>query len=414
MEKEDKKKNQNNDTETVRDEMAVEIAEMLNKKSEAAKEGKIAFFLDEEESSPVLDWTSTGNSMLDLAISNRPNGGLPAGRIIELTGLESSGKSLLGAHFLAETQKKGGVGVYIDTEFADCEPFLRAIGVNVPSLNWVKLNTLEKIFDHIESIIAQVRKSQKNRPVGILVDSLAAATTEKELAADHGAEGYATGKAIIISKAMRKITELISTQNITLVFTNQLRQKIGFVGLGDPWTTSGGKAVAYHSSVRVRLKKTGQIKNIDKEVIGIKTKALIIKNRMGPPLRSVEFDIFFNRGIDNYGNWLQYLIDWDIVTNAKKVKDDGRKKKTKKELEAEKEEDKKAKSLQFTLPVEGKEPEIIQFEKRDFVKFLSTRPDVRKWFYDQLCERYIMKYKNADEGVYDDVTYEAPGEGSSE
>ena len=316
-EKIEKKGRVEHDMAPVRDDLADSLAETLNK----INEGKVAFFLDaQEDPSQILDWVSTGNSMLDLACSNRPNGGFPCGRIIELTGLESSGKSLLGAHFLAEIQKKGGVAVFIDTEFAVDPNFLTAIGVDIKKMLYINVNTVEDIFDNIEAIIANVRKSNKNRIVGILVDSMAAASTKKEIASDHGADGYATGKAIAISKAMRKITELIAKQRISLAFTNQLRQKIGFVGFGDPWTTSGGKALAFHSSLRIRLKTTNQIKNANKEVIGVKVKATVIKNRMGPPMRSVEFDIFFDRGIDNYGNWLQNLMDWGVIINAKKDK----------------------------------------------------------------------------------------------
>jgi recombination protein RecA len=173
--------------------------------------------------------------LVDLTIANRPNGGLPVGRITELTGLEASGKSLMGAHLLAETQKKGGLAVFIDTETSVSTDFLTAIGVDVPKMLYINVDTVEDVFDKVEEIITLVRKSSKNRLVTILVDSVAAASTKKELASDHGADGYATGKAIAISKAMRKITGLIAKQRVCLCFTNQLRQKVGFVGLGDPW-----------------------------------------------------------------------------------------------------------------------------------------------------------------------------------
>jgi recombination protein RecA len=385
--------------EDVRDELADALAETLNK----GGDGKVAFFLDaEDDPSQITDWVSTGNSMVDLAISNRPNGGLPVGRITELTGLEASGKSLMGAHLLAETQRKGGLAVFIDTETSVSPEFLTAIGVDVSKMLYINVDTVEDIFDKIEAMIAHVRKSNKNRLVTILVDSVAAASTKKEMASDHGADGYATGKAIAISKAMRKITSLIAKQRICLVFTNQLRQKVGFVGLGDPWTTSGGKALAFHASVRLRLQSVGQLKNADKQAVGIKTKCKVIKNRMGPPMRSVEFDIFFDRGIDNYGNWLERLIEWDIVTNAKKVKEEG-KKKTKKELEAEKEEDKKAKNLQFIMAVEGKEPETVVFEKKDLPKLLTERPECREYLYAKICENFVMKYKVPNSEMADDV-----------
>jgi recombination protein RecA len=406
---EKKKKTIEHEIAQTRDELAEALAESINKNSD----GKVAFFLDaEDDPSQVTDWVSTGNSLVDLTISNRPNGGLPVGRITELTGLEASGKSLMGAHLLAETQRKGGLAVFIDTETSVSTDFLTAIGVDVPKMLYINVDTVEDVFDKVEEIIALVRKSNKNRLVTILVDSVAAASTKKELASDHGADGYATGKAIAISKAMRKVTGLIAKQRICLCFTNQLRQKVGFVGLGDPWTTSGGKAIAFHSSVRLRLQQMNQIKNPDKQTIGIRTKCKVVKNRMGPPMRSVEFDIYFDRGIDNFSNWLEHLIEWDIVTNAKKVKGDV--KKTKKQLEEEKEEDKKAKSLQFIMPVEGKDPETVVFEKRDLPKLLKDRPECRDYLYSKLCENFVMKYKAPNSEIADDVEYDEASEGSDE
>jgi len=410
MEKSEKKKGRvEHEVEPVRDEMAEALAESLNKNSD----GKVAFFLDaEDDPSQIVDWVSTGNSLVDLAIGNRANAGLPVGRITEITGLEASGKSLMGAHLLAETQRKGGLAVFIDTETSVSPEFLAAIGVSIPNMLYINVDTVEDIFDKIEEIINLVRKSNKNRLVTILVDSVAAASTKKEMASDHGADGYATGKAIAISKAMRKITGLIAKQRICLCFTNQLRQKVGFVGLGDPWTTSGGKALAFHASVRLRLQSVGQLKNSDKQAIGIKTKCKVIKNRLGPPMRSVEFDIFFDRGIDNYGNWLERLIEWDVVTNAKKEKSD--KKKTKKELEAEKEEDKKAKNLQFIMTVEGKEPETVVFEKKDLPKLLVERPECKEYLYNKICENFVMKYRLPNTEMADDVELDTEAEGMDE
>lgn len=401
------------ESDDVRDNLADTLLESLNKENKDG--GKIAFFLnDEEDPSQIVDWVSTGNSMVDLDISNRPHGGVPVGRITELTGLEASGKSLMGAHLLAETQKKGGVAVFIDTESSVSPEFLSAIGVDINKMLYVSVNTVEEIFDTIESIVAKVRKANNNRLVTILVDSVAAASTSKELASDHGQDGYATGKAIIISKAMRKITEMIARQRVCLVFTNQLRQKLGFVGFGDPWTTSGGKALAFHASVRIRLQGVGQIK-VGDAVVGIKTKSKIIKNRMGPPMRSTEFNIFFDRGIDNYGNWLELLTEYELVGPAKADKtDDKGKKKTKKEIEEEKEANKKAKSLQFVFEVEGKEPEIVKFEKKDFPKMLAERPDLKEYLYQKLCDARVMKYRTTGESLEDDIEVDSGGEGMDE
>ena len=283
---------------SVKDDLAGVLADSLNKKF---KDYKVAYFLDGAQETPtdIKEFISTGSTMLDLAISNRPNGGIAVGRITELNGLESSGKSLVGAHLLAETQKKGGVAVYIDTETAVSEDFLEVIGVDISKMLYLHLETVEDIFEAIEEIVTKVRESDKDRLVTILVDSLAAATTKVELEADFDKDGWATAKAIIISKAMRKITQMIGRQKVALVFTNQLRQKLG-VMFGDPWTTSGGKALPFHASTRIRLKNMGQIKDTGKNVLGMKCRAKIVKNRLGPPLRHADYDMYFDRGIDNY------------------------------------------------------------------------------------------------------------------
>ena len=262
-----------------RDDLADVIASELNKQS---KTHQVAYFLDGVQNTPtdVTDWISTGSTLMDLAISNRPNGGLAAGRITELNGLEGSGKSLIGAHALASTQKKGGLAVYIDTESAVSAEFLQAIGVDTENMLYVHLETVEEIFDTIETIVTKIRESSKDRLVTILVDSLAAASTKVEMDADFDKDGWATSKAIVLSKAMRKITQMIARQKVCLIFTNQLRQKMG-VMFGDPWTTSGGKALPFHASTRIRLKNMGQIKDTKKNTIGIKIRAQVIKNRLG-------------------------------------------------------------------------------------------------------------------------------------
>jgi recombination protein RecA len=173
----------------------------------------------------VHGWVSTGASMLDVAISNRPYGGLPVGRITEITGLEQSGKSLVSAHLLAETQKQGGVAVLIDTENAVSTEFLQAIGVDVSKLLYVSADSVEQILNIPKPLLKKLEFHRKDKFVTIVVDSVAAASTEKEMEADYGKDGYATDKAIIISKAMRKITNLIGRQKITLVFTNQLESE---------------------------------------------------------------------------------------------------------------------------------------------------------------------------------------------
>ena len=347
--------------------LAEVLVESLNKQS---KDQKVAFFLDNDDApTNVEGWVSTGASMLDVAISNRPYGGLPVGRITEITGLEQSGKSLVSAHLLAETQKLGGIAVLIDTENAVSREFLEAIGVDTTKLLYVAAETVEQCFEYTETIIEKVRTSSKDKYVTIVVDSVAAASTEKEMEADYGKDGYATDKAIIISKAMRKITNLIGRQKITLVFTNQLRQKMNAMPFSDPWTTSGGKAIAFHASVRLRLKSMGTIKAKDSSgndrIVGIKVRCQVVKNRMGPPLRSADFDIFFDRGIDNFGAWLGSMKDNGLVKQS-------------------------GAWYEYTDIDTG---EIIKYQAKDFPSMLETNPSVREQIYKRICEATILRYK---------------------
>lgn len=347
--------------------LASELAGELNKLS---KDQKVAFFLDGDDAPTNVDgWISTGCAMLDVAISNRPYGGFPVGRIAEITGLEQSGKSLLASHLLASTQRKGGVAVMIDTETSVSREFMEAIGVDISKLLYVSADSVEQSFDYIETIIEKVRKTDRDKYVTIVVDSVAAASTKSEISGDYDKDGYATDKAIIISKAMRKITNMIGRQKITLIFTNQLRQKMG-VMFGDPWTTSGGKALQFHSSVRLRLKNMGRIKQGDK-IVGMKVRCQVIKNRMGPPLRSADFEIYFDRGIDDYGSWLKVMKDNKIVKGGaggwytyERVNMDT-----------------------------GEVGEKIKFESKNFIDMMEEDAELREEMYEQICNATILEYK---------------------
>ena len=357
---------------SVKDDLAGVLADSLNKKF---KDYKVAYFLDGATETPtdIKEFISSGSTMLDLAISNRPNGGIAVGRITELNGLESSGKSLIGAHILAETQKKGGVAVYIDTETAVSEDFLEVIGVNINNMLYLHLETVEDIFEAIEEIVTKVRESDKDRLVTILVDSLAAATTKVELEADFDKDGWATSKAIILSKAMRKITQMIGRQKIALVFTNQLRQKLG-VMFGDPWTTSGGKALPFHASTRIRLKNVGQIKDKKNNTIGMKMRAQVIKNRLGPPMRHADFELYFESGIDNEGSWLKVLKEHKLVKQG---------------------------GAWYTMDDHnGKE---IKFQSKDWADYFKEE-DFKAHCYELICDKVILKYEK-NFGI-DDVVVE--------
>ena len=359
------------------DSLAVELADSLNKKFKNTGY-QTAFFLSGDTKAPseVRGWVGSGSSMLDLAISNRKNGGFPIGRISEITGLEASGKSLLAAHALANTQAEGGLAVYIDTENAASREFLDAIGVDLEKMLYIPLETIEDIFEAIESIVTKIRESNKDRLVTIVVDSVMGASTKIEMAKEFDKDGYATSKAIILSKGMRKLTNMIGREKICLIFTNQLRVRLG-VAFGDPYTTSGGKAIPFHASVRLRLKSVGQIKvkkdGID-QAIGIKTRCQVVKNRMGPPLKTVDYDIYFESGIDNYGGWLNIMKQFKLVDTA---------------------------GAWYTFT--RKDGTAIKFLSKDFVKKLAEHDGLEDEIYDQICESYILKYKPGEDIGIDDI-----------
>jgi recombination protein RecA len=372
----------------VQDNLASVLADNLNKKFKSSNY-KVAYFLEGDTDAPseVSEWISTGSTMLDLAISNRPNGGLPVGRIIEITGLEASGKSLLAAHALADTQRKGGLAVYIDTENAISREFLEAIGIDLKDMLYIPLETIEDIFEAMDTIIESVRKASKSRIVTIVVDSVAGASTKQEMSADYDKDGWATSKAIILSKAMRKITNFVGRERICLIFTNQLRTRLG-VTFGDQWTTSGGKAIAFHSSVRLRLKSVGQIKlakSADKPeaIVGITTRAQVIKNRMGPPLRTVDYDIYFDSGIDDYGSWLTMLKNYNLVTQA---------------------------GAWYTY-INTDTGESVKFQSKDFKSKLIDNTEMKEQVYKTICEKYILNYRAGDDFGIDDIQIDTEFDG---
>ena len=359
------------------DDLALELADNLNKKFKNTG-FKAAYFLDRDTDAPseVRGWVGSGSSMLDLAISNRPEGGFPVGRITEITGLEASGKSLLAAHALANTQKAGGMAVYIDTENAVSREFLEAIGIDLEKMLYVPLETIEEIFEAIENIVESIRKSNKDKLVSIVVDSVMGASTKIEMAKEFDKDGYATSKSIILSKAMRKVTNMLGRNKICLIFTNQLRTRLG-VAFGDPYTTSGGKAIPFHSSVRLRLKSVGQIKvkkdGVD-QTIGIKTRCQVVKNRMGPPLKTIDYDIYFESGVDDFGGWLNIMKQFKLVATA---------------------------GAWYTFTrTNGEE---VKFLFKDFEKKLEEIDGLKDEIYQQICDAYILKYKPGEDIGIDDV-----------
>lgn len=287
---------------------------------------KVAWNLATDVDNPtdVKSFISTGSTILDYLICNRPNGGVPEGKLTEISGEEASGKSLLCAHIIANTQKAGGIAIYIDTENAAHPAFMRQVGVDLNKMVYLQPGTIESVFDHIDKTIAMARAKDVKKPVTIIWDSVAATPPQAEVDGTYDPTSQIGLMARTISKGMRKLTDTVGKERITLVFTNQLKTKIG-VMYGDPLTTPGGKAIPYHASVRIRLTSSTKLKNVqdddetgqDKgDVYGIRTLAKVVKSRLGPPLRRCEFEIHFDKGVDDEGSWLTCLHERGIISKS--------------------------------------------------------------------------------------------------
>ena len=248
--------------------------------------------------------SSTGSLGLDIALGI---GGLPMGRIVEIYGPESSGKTTLTLHCVAEQQKAGGVCAFVDAEHALDPQYAKKLGVNIDELLISQPDTGEQALEITDTL---VRSGAVNM---VIVDSVAALTPKSELEGEMGDSSVGV-QARLMSKAMRKLTGSISKSNCMVIFINQIRMKIG-VMFGSPETTTGGNALKFYSSVRLDIRRIGSIKDRD-EIVGNQTKVKIVKNKVAPPFKQVEFEIMYGEGISKMGELLDMGVANGIVDKS--------------------------------------------------------------------------------------------------
>jgi len=252
-----------------------------------------------------MEAISTGSLGLDLALGI---GGLPQGRVIEIYGPESSGKTTLTLHAIAECQKAGGVCAFIDAEHALDTVYAQNLGVDIDNLLVSQPDYGEQALEILETL---VRSGAVDL---IVVDSVAALTPKVEI--DGDMDDMQVGvQARLMSKALRKITGIMHKMNTTVIFINQIRMKIGMTGYGSPETTTGGNALKFYSSVRLDIRRIASLKQAE-EVIGNRTKVKVVKNKVAPPFKVVEFDIMFGSGVSKMGELIDYGVKMDIIDKA--------------------------------------------------------------------------------------------------
>ena len=342
------------------------------KKTSTKPEDLMAFFkkqLGSREIPDVEEYISTGSTLLDYAIANKSDGGVPIGRITELSGDPGSGKSLISSHILANTQKKGGYAIYIDTEKAAKKDFMKRVGIDWDNIIYRdNLDTIESVFEFVDTTVKEIRTYDEKTLITIVWDSVGGTIPQVRQESDYLGKAQVGDAARAMSQWLPRINEVVKSGNIAFVCTNQLRTNINTRNpFADPNVTMHGRGLPFFASVRVKLTPGSKQKDKMQTIVGITCHAKVFKNRLGPNHRSTSFPLMFDWGIDDEGSWLEFLKDVGIVP--------------------------KPAGAWHTLIINGEE---FKFQKTTWKETLQNKK-VKDFCLEQIKEQMVITFDNPPE-----------------